>query len=522
EALGYEVSTWTNSHEALETFEKEPEAFDLQFKLASFYIFNDKSDVAVSMYRELLDEKDVVAIKAKNRLAYLLEKMGKNSESEALVAEVLKDHPGNIEALTLRGSTYLKKADAVNAISDLRTVLNANPENVDVIKMLGNAHLLNDEPELTVDMYRGALNLRPKDIPLRLQLATVYKQLKQLDKAAEQLLLADRIQANNPQIIEALAQVYMANNEVENAKTTIQRLMNLNTTNPRAFHYYGLVMQTEGDHEKAVSYFDESLRLKPGAIEPMSSKVRSLIALEKMEQAIAWLSDIANEQKDNAVAYNLKGELLLAKKSYGDAVSAFSKANQINPSWWVPYRNRALAAVASGGQDDAVNALREGVDKTKGNIRLRAELANVAEQQNDIKEAIHQYEKIIETDSSNTLAANNLAMLLVTYDEDNEKSLLRAQELSGLLLEQKNPLFQDTAGWVHYVSGQYEKALPIIKRAFVSQPENPEIQYHLGMTYFKINDKEKAKQHLAAALESDKGFRGMNQAKETLALLNNG
>ena len=117
------------------------------------------------------------------------------------------------------------------------------------------------------------------------------------------------------------------------------------------------------------------------------------------------------------------------------------------------------------------------------------------------------------------MAANNLAMLLVTYDYDNELALKRAQELSSLLIEQKNPLFHDTAGWVHFGSGQYEKALPLIKRAHLSQPDNPEILYHLGMTYFKIDDLAKAKEYLSSAVESDRNYRGKEKAKETLALL---
>ncbi len=498
---------------------EHPEDDDLYFRLASFYIRQDKQDIAETMYRDALDKEDVVMVKAKNRLAYLLEKQGKSEEAEQLVTEVLTEHPGNIEALTLRGTMHLKKQDAVSAIADLRTVLNDNPENIEIIKMLGTAHIMNDEPNLAVDMFRALLNLSPKDLPVRLQLAVLYQKLGQKEQAVRQLEMANRVQPNNLQIVERLAQAHMSNNDIENAKSVVENLISLDTTNPRAFHYYALILQAANDHEKAITYFDESLRLKPGAVEPMSGKVRSLIALERLDDALAWLDKVANDLQDNPVAHNLKGEIHLAQKSFADAVTAFEAANTINPSWWLPYRNKALAAVARDDNQAAVDALREGVIKTEGNLKLRAELANISERLKNYDEAIGQYEKIMEKDAGNLLVANNLAMLLVTHDPDNEKALQRAEELSSLLSEQTSPQFQDTVGWVSYARGDYEKALTQIKSAFSAQPDNPEIQYHLGMTYYKINDREKAKQYLTSAVSAEEPFRGLQDARQTLALL---
>ncbi|MCG8672702.1 MAG: tetratricopeptide repeat protein [Pseudomonadales bacterium] len=502
-----------------EHIKNDKDNFDLKFKLASFYLIDNRPEIAEAMYREMVEENEVVSIKAKNRLAFLLDKQGNIEESDILVAEVLKDHPGNIEALTLRGTKHLKKEDSVNAIADLRTVLNANPENVEIIKMLASAHILNNEPSLAIDMLNAALNLNPKDLLARLQLAELYQQANQREQAIKHLEMADRLKPNDTTVLEKLAQAFMSANDAEKAKSSVKRLMSLNTTNPRPFHYYGLILQSENNHEDAITYFDEALRLKPGAVEPMSSKVRSLITLKKLDEAVSWLDETAESLNDNPVAHNLKGEILLAEKSFKEAVAAFNKAKRINPTWWVPYRNKALAAMAEGSDQGAMDALREGVEKTQGNIRLRAELANVAEKNSDYQEAIHQYEKIMDSDSNNAVAANNLAMLLVTYDSDNVVALQRAQELSKLLLERKSAQFQDTAGWVQYVSGHYDKALPLIKRALLKQPDNPEIQYHLGMTYFKINDKENAKKYLASALAAEREFRGQEKAKSTLKLL---
>ena len=58
----------------------------------------------------------------------------------------------------------------------------------------------------------------------------------------------------------------------------------------------------------------------------------------------AWYSSAS-------AARNLLGELYLADKSYPLAIAALDEAVRLAPRWWPPYRNLAMAKLAS--QDDA-------------------------------------------------------------------------------------------------------------------------------------------------------------------------
>lgn len=42
-------------------------------------------------------------------------------------------------------------------------------------------------------------------------------------------------------------------------------------------------------------------------------------------------------------------------------------------------------------------------------------------------------------------------------------------------------------------------------------PDNPQVQYHLGMVYVKLGDKERAEKVLALALGSPESFRGKEE-----------
>ncbi|MBV1869758.1 MAG: tetratricopeptide repeat protein [Gammaproteobacteria bacterium] len=492
---------------------------DLQFRLAVYFTKNQQNDKAQRIYQSLSEKDEMTAEKAKIQLAYLHETQGQLEASKVLVEEVLHENAGNIEALTLRGMLYLRNNDALSAVSDFRTVLNADLDNPEIITLLGRAHVMNGDTDLALDMFMSAQNLKPKDIQISMQLATLYRQKGEALKVVDQMEIAHNLAPQNIQILEQLIQAYMPTNNADKSELAVKRFIELGGDMARGSYYLGLIAQSRNQHEKAVAQFSQSLEAKPGAVEPMSGKVRSLLAQNKKKDALAWLTEVASQLKDNAVAYNLKGELLLSDKEYSKAVVAFEKAHEIKPEWWVPYRSHAMAYVSQNNHAKALNALKLGIKNTTGNPKLRAQAALIAQNFDNVDEAVNQYEAILDMDATNKFAANKLAMLLVNNRSDEAGMLQRATELSAILEVSNEKTYSDTLGWVAYANGQYEEALPLIKTALAAYPDRAEIQYHIGMTYFQLNDTEKAKLYLAEALSSEKSFTGKDNAKATLVLL---
>jgi len=58
-----------------------------------------------------------------------------------------------------------------------------------------------------------------------------------------------------------------------------------------------------------------------------------------------------------------------------------------------------------------------------------------------------------------------------------------------------------------------------LKESAAKLPENPEIQYHLGMAALKAGDTDTAKKGLAAATASSTNFPGKEDARRALAEL---
>jgi len=118
------------------------------------------------------------------------------------------------------------------------------------------------------------------------------------------------------------------------------------------------------------------------------------------------------------------------------------------------------------------------------------------------------------------MAANNLAMLLVTYKKDRH-SLDRARDLTAVFASSSVGGLLDTNGWVHFKRGEYSDALPILARAAERAPEAKEIRYHLGMAELHAGQSARARSDLEAALSSATKYPWSDDARNVLASLKN-
>jgi tetratricopeptide (TPR) repeat protein len=146
------------------------------------------------------------------------------------------------------------------------------------------------------------------------------------------------------------------------------------------------------------------------------------------------------------------------------------------------------------------------------------ELAELYEKQGRVTEAIACYEALYAASNARAVAANNLAMLLVTYRADRA-SLDRARNLTLGFDRSDNASFLDTLGWVRFKRREYKQAVIALERAADRAPESKIIRYHLGMAQLRNGEREHARSNLESALSGSGNFTGSDEARSALASL---
>jgi tetratricopeptide (TPR) repeat protein len=74
----------------------------------------------------------------------------------------------------------------------------------------------------------------------------------------------------------------------------------------------------------------------------------------------------------------------------------------------------------------------------------------------------------------------------------------------------------DTLGWVYHKMGKTDEALEIYEVLVAEAPDNPGLNYHLGMVLLDANRKEEAAENFRIAVESKQPFSGKAAAEKQL------
>lgn len=495
----------------------DPTDYELKFALGQFYEQGKDVAKAEAVYNGVIKAAgtDGPGLVARNRLAALLVQQNDISGAEKLIAEVLDQAPRDDDALILRGNLALAQKDPKTAIADLRSVLRDQPNSVGVMRALARAHLANGEPALAEETMRRALEANPRDPNVRVDLAELLAKLGKPEQAKPIIEELIKQQPNNYAALDIQFKIDVANKDIVAAKTTADEMVSLQPKQSLGYYYQASIAANDKRLDDAVSLYSKALELAPEAQEPLQGLTRTLVWESRAPEALKRLDGVIAAYPANPFAANLKGELLLEMQRPADAQVAFKTAIDRNPKLPIPYRNLAAAEYILKDANAAVATLQAGIARVEAPEVLQTELASLYQRLTKYDDAIQVYETALHRDPKSDVAANNLAMLLVTYKKD-PASLDRAKALSARFADSSNSAFLDTYGWVLYKRGESAAAIIALQNSAAKTPDSPVLLYHLGMAQAMAGQAAAARDNLTRSLQSGKQFSGMDEAKAEL------
>lgn len=498
----------------------QPEDNDLKFGLARFYEAGRLFPKAEAVYQGVIDKEKLepAGLSARNRLATLRAQRNDTAGALTLVNEVLAKSPRDDDALALRGNLLLAKQDPRAAITDLRAVLRDLPNAVGVLRSLARAHLANGEPAIAEETLRHAVDANPKNTTLQLDFAQLLVNIGKAEQAKPILAELVKEHPDNTGALDTQFRVAMITKDYLTATSAAAAITSIDPKTALGPLYQGMVAEAQKRTDEALQRYSAAVALQPDAPEPLQAEVRLLVATKRGGEAIKRLDDYSARYPESSLGLDAKGALLLNDGKADDAQDAFRLAIKRSPKWWIPYRDLARAQLAANDAAAAMETLRKAqplVDQTEA---LSAELASQLERQGRVDEAIGEYEALLRRFPQSDIAANNLAMMLVTYKKDSA-SLDRAKQLAAHFAGSANPSYLDTYGWVLYKRGETAESVPVLESVVAKAPNEPVARFHLGMAQSRAGSSAEARDNLQRAVNSGAKFAGLEEAKDQLAKL---
>jgi tetratricopeptide (TPR) repeat protein len=494
-----------------------PKDYELRLAQARFYEQGKDYSRADAVLTALIRDTGLTApgLTARDRLAALKAQTNDVPGADKLLAEVLATSPRDNDALILRGDLELAQKDPKSAIADLRSVLRDQPNAIGVMRTLARAHLANGEPALAEETMRRAVDANPSDSDARLDLAQLLAKLGKPGQAKPVIDELVKRQPGNMAALETQFRVAVAVGDKSEAQAAADAMVAAQPKVAIGYFDQGAIAESNDRLPEALKLYSTALDLLPESSEPLEAVTRMLVKLKRVPEAIKRLDDTAAQFPGLPTPLNVKGELLLATQHPADAEAAFKGAIARQPKWWVPYRGLATAQAANGETDASIATLRQALVTVDQPQTLEIQLSSALESSGHPDDAIRVYEDELHKNPQADVAANNLAMLLVTYKKDPQ-SLDRAKALAARFATSSNATFLDTYGWVLYKRGEAAAAVTALQTALAKMPDSPTSLYHLGMAQASAGQPEAARDSLIRSLKAGKNFTGMGEARATL------
>ena len=499
----------------------DPDNYDLRFALGSLLRRTGAGPDAIVVYREVIlrDGTGPQGMAARTSMAGIDLAAGDVRQAQSLIDEVLRRNPRDADGLILRAQIALLHNDPTPAIADLRAVLRDQPQSVPLQRALARAYLAQGNTALAEEALRAAAEVAPGDPTVATELAQFLSRTGRVGEAATLLEAAGHRIPDSVPLREALIRVYLAKHDLSAARTAAEELKTLSGGELSGAYFAGLIAHQQNRLDDADKELQHALELRPESIDVLAELTRLDLARNRGAAAVARLVAVAQHEPGNVAALNLLGQTYLATHDLTNASMALTQAIGTDPRSWTSYRNRARVKLALKDSGGAAADYEAALKIAPLETQLLVEAAALEEQHDQVDSAIAHYDTLYRSDPpARQLAANNLAMLLVTYRRD-QASLDRARDLTVAFATSDDGALLDTNGWVRFKRGEYTTALSVLELAARRAPDSKVIHFHLAMAELQAGDADRARTDLEVALSGSANFPGSDEARATLIML---
>jgi Tfp pilus assembly protein PilF len=132
-------------------------------------------------------------------------------------------------------------------------------------------------------------------------------------------------------------------------------------------------------------------------------------------------------------------------------------------------------------------------------------------------QAIAHYERVVVHTPKDAAALNNLAYLIAEQRHKPEEALPLAKR--AYELDPQNPAIADTVGWIHHLLGNDAEAERFLRSAVARFPNNPDIQVHVAVVYAALGKNLAAAEALERALKLHPALESRTDVTELRARL---
>lgn len=466
-------------------------------------------------------------------MAYL--RAGETDKALSAVRFIEKKQPDNPLVFNLKGGVLLARHDAAGARGSFEQALRLASNYMPALENLMRLDLSENKPGQARQRLAAALAKDPKNAALMSALARLAisqgetpeatRWLEQAAKAnpdipepsillgnyylhagnkQKALQLGQQLQAVYPNNADALALHAQAQLDTGNTAAALETYQKLSQLQPGSVPLLMRISELQislQDRETALQNVRRALAIQPGLVAAQVMQAGLLLNGGQYKAALNVARAVQQQHPELAAGFKLEGDVLMAQKTPGQALSAYEHAFRIGQT------GSALINIHQAlSQDGPAQAANTRIDAWlkvhPDDTGVRLYLASYQLAARDYKAAIVQLENILQRQPDNVVALNDLAW---SYQQMHDARALRTAERA-CTLHCDDATVLDTLGWILLERGELGRANALLQKAAGLAPSSAAVAYHLALGLYKAGDKKGARQQLQALLDGHQNF----------------
>jgi tetratricopeptide (TPR) repeat protein len=434
-----------------------------------------------------------------------------------LISEALQRDPDNYDTLLLRARLKLAIGDGDAAISECERLTMLYKNSPQVFYQLALAYLYKGDVAKALKSVNQAVTLDPEFDNAVLMQADLNIQRDHADSAIESLVSLISRQPRLPLAYLLTANAYIAKGNYDEAIATCMRLQNVYPRNAQVQSVIGGLYLRKGKKNEARQAFEQALEFSPEYFPALEQVINLDLSEKNYDSALKQVRSQLARAPQSPQLHVLLGQVLMTETNIDDAERALQKAIDLDPNYRPSYLILADLYVHSKRQGKAIQKLNEEIGRNPSDTGALMLVGMIQNDIGDFSAARTNYERLLKINPNFVPALNNLAYLYSEKFEMPDKAFEMARKARDLA--PNDPALEDTLGWILFQRHEYSWALSLLQASAEKLPNEAEVQFHLGMAYYAMDDESRAAKQLSRALESSKGFSGKDQIKAYLRVL---
>jgi putative PEP-CTERM system TPR-repeat lipoprotein len=411
-------------------------------------------------------------------------------KAEADLKELNKYAPSNVMGRYLGAFIEFRRARYPEANTKLQDVLKTAPGFMPAQLLAGAVNLAMGNREGAKSHLAKVLDAAPQHPLARKLMAATLADLGELTQAKTILGSFDSA-ASDPMLNTLRGELALRQGEFAEARKHLEKMGETAPQSAKYFTELAASRMGSGDEAGAIQALTKAAELDTATAKPDVLLVLTYLKDKRYEDALKVVDKLEKERPTDPLIQNLRGTIHISRDDKVQARASFTKALQIQPSYFPAASNLALLDM----MDKDIKSARSRFEQLlkQAPTESRAWLALAALDARDKNEAgyLKNLEQARKTNSNNAQAHQ----LLIRYwldKKDAGKALSAANEA---LTATGRPEFQEFIGLAQLMQKDNANALGTFSRWAEISPTNP-------MAHFRLAQAQIAAKNNDAALKS--------------------